>query len=320
MFELVNIEQKSPEWFEWRKQGVTATETAAIQGYEVADHFDSAEFKTPFKVWARKKGLLSEPDLSRVPAVQYGVANEDKARCWFEDETGLLADPACVTSTVYPGLQASLDGLTIEGIPVELKCPTEKRFDEMLQLQERSPLFEYYWHQLQTQMAVVGAPYGYLVFWRHDREPVCFTVYRNDHYVDPMTKAVEAFYLNHIKADCPPDKDPDRDVFVPEGNVAVLWEEDAREYRRLLEEENHLKRAKQVIRDRLGKHLGNHYAGEHSGLRITKVKRAGQPDIDQFCTDHNIPVEELDKYRSEQSTSLRVYLSSQSKSVARKSA
>tara|TARA_R110001583_G_scaffold191644_1_gene357237 strand:+ start:6328 stop:7290 length:963 start_codon:yes stop_codon:yes gene_type:complete len=320
MFELVNIEQRSPEWFEWRKQGVTATEAAAIQGYEVADHFDSAEFKTPFKVWARKMGLLSEPDLSRVPAVQYGVANEEKARCWFEDYTGELADPACVSSTVYRGLRASLDGLTIGGIPAELKCPTEKRFDEMVQLKERSPLFEFYWHQLQTQMAIVGAAHGYLVFWRHDREPVIFTVHRNDNYVDQMVKAVEQFYSNHILADCPPDKDPDRDVFVPEGNDAILWQNEAEEYRRLQEEENKAKEARQAIRERLGKRIGNHYAGEYGGLRITRVKTAGRPDINQLCADKNIPIEELDRYRSDMSTQLRVTLSSQQQTVTRKSA
>ncbi|WP_336107880.1 YqaJ viral recombinase family nuclease [Thalassospira sp. CH_XMU1420-2] len=320
MFELVNIEQRSPEWFEWRKQGVTATDVAAILGYEVADHFDSAEFKTPFKVWARKKGLLDEPDLSRVPAVQYGVANEERARCWFEDHTGKLADPGCVMSTVYPGLRASLDGLTIDGIPVELKCPTEKRFDEMLQLKERSPLFEYYWHQLQTQMAVLGATKGYLVFWRHDRDPVIFTVYRNDHYVDQMLSAVKNFYHNHILTDVPPEKDPDRDVFVPEGNDAVLWEKEAAEYRRLQEIEADAKEQRQAIRERLGKRIGNHYAGEFAGLRISKVRAAGRPDVNKFCEDHNIPVETLDAYRSEPSSQLRVTLSAQRQTVTRQSA
>lgn len=306
IFRFEPVVQRTDTWLEWRSKGVTATETAAIQGYEISDHFESAEFMTPWKVWARKNGLIDGPDLSNNPAVQYGIRHEEDARNWFENHTGESAFPACVSSIVYPGLRASLDGLTENEIPVEFKCPTAERFDEMLNLKERSPLFEYYWHQLQAQMAIVGAPRGILVFWRHDRTPVLFTVARNDSYVDRMTAAVKEFHTVNLIGGAEPAKDPDRDYFIPEGETAKRWETYAKEYAQLDEMCRAAKERISELREWFLLRTGNHYAGEYAGLRCRVTSRSGSLDAERLCAEEGIKPDVVEKYRKVTKPSVRI--------------
>jgi len=69
--------------------------------------------------------------LSRNPFVQRGIALEDQARQSFEDRHSTILLPLCVQSDEYPILRASLDGLSNEDEPVELKVPTDKTYKDV---------------------------------------------------------------------------------------------------------------------------------------------------------------------------------------------
>ena len=46
-YEFVKAEQRSPEWFALRADGITATEAAVIAGL--------SPYKTPYALWAEKR-------------------------------------------------------------------------------------------------------------------------------------------------------------------------------------------------------------------------------------------------------------------------
>ena len=70
---MIALEQRSPEWHDWRRQGVTASDAAVLLG------------ESPYKslpTWEEKLGLLKPQDLSGNPNVQRGVREDDAEAVW----------------------------------------------------------------------------------------------------------------------------------------------------------------------------------------------------------------------------------------------
>ena len=65
----VNLEQRSKEWRDWRRCGVTASDAAVILPKRVGQ----SPYKSRWQLWAEKSGVLKEPDLSSNPHVQRGI-------------------------------------------------------------------------------------------------------------------------------------------------------------------------------------------------------------------------------------------------------
>lgn len=116
---IVDLKQRTPAWHAWRNAGITASEALVLMG---------SPYKTPWRLWAEKRGLVLPEDLSGNPHVQRGIGQEPIARRRFEDRHGVLLLPICAESTEESILRASFDGLTDDGYPVELEAPTEAKF------------------------------------------------------------------------------------------------------------------------------------------------------------------------------------------------
>lgn len=84
---LVNQNQGSASWLQWRNAGVTASDMPIIMGL--------SPYKTVFQLWLEKTGRANPPDLSGNPHVQRGHALEDVARQVAEDHLGEIILPAC---------------------------------------------------------------------------------------------------------------------------------------------------------------------------------------------------------------------------------
>ena len=131
----VNLEQRSKEWSDWRRCGVTASDAAVLLGKKSGQ----SPYKSRWQLWAEKSGFLKEPDLSSNPHAQRGIEDEDDARIRMEEALGdapLL--PVCGEWEQNPRLRASFDGITKDGIPVELKAPCEKVYQEVKALKDQS--------------------------------------------------------------------------------------------------------------------------------------------------------------------------------------
>jgi putative phage-type endonuclease len=69
---VIDLSQRTPEWLAWRAAGVSASDVPTLLGV--------SPYKTPWRLWAEKTGLLLPQDLSGNPFVQRGIALEDEAR------------------------------------------------------------------------------------------------------------------------------------------------------------------------------------------------------------------------------------------------
>lgn len=144
-YEFVKAEQRSPEWFALRKEGITATEAAVIAGL--------SPYKTPFQLYAEKIGKW-EPEPVGAAAIR-GILLENTVAEFYEMETGreLRRSNGIVRLKELPWVMASLDRTIVgeDGL-VEIKTSTSPRWS----LYPVPPEVE---AQVQWQMFVTGAPW-----------------------------------------------------------------------------------------------------------------------------------------------------------------
>jgi len=293
-FHIVDLKQGTQEWLEWRKTGITASEIAAILGL--------SPYKTPWQVWAEKTGLIPPGDLSKNPFVAAGVALEDTARQLFEQRHNDILLPFCVKSVEHPFLKASLDGLSQNNEPVELKVPSESTWEKVNTDGENSEAYQLYYPQVQHQMLVTGASRGWLVFYRDGalRE---FCIEPDPAMQDVIVKTASAFWQSIVDEN-EPAKDPERDVFHPNDDERAQWEPAAESWLecsaelKSLEQRGKEVKAEQTRQLDIMKSLMGHFMhAEASGLKVTRFPVRGTVDYDRLMADKGISPEELETYR-----------------------
>jgi len=146
-YEFINAPQRSPEWFEIRKSGITATGITAING--------TSPYKTAYRLWAELTGQVEEQQVGA--AAQRGQLLEQAVADFYTLETGakLRKSNGIVRLKEHPWAMASLDR-TIVGDPeglVEIKTSTSSRWALF-------PAPPEYVDQVQWQMFVTGAKYA----------------------------------------------------------------------------------------------------------------------------------------------------------------
>lgn len=216
-YKVVELEQGSQEWLDWRRNGITATESAVIMGI--------SPYKGAYTLYCEKIGLEVPEDLSNNYFVKRGNALEDEVRQIFESNHNTLALPVCVESTINPYLRASLDGLSIEGEVVELKTCCSKVFNSVKDLGVKSPTVQVYNIQVQHQMMIVGANKGYLCFLCPDLEDdnnyLELEIARDEELQAKIVLACEEFYQRIIDKN-PPEKIGKERVYTPENDEEFL--------------------------------------------------------------------------------------------------
>ena len=123
--------QRSAEWYAQRKGRITASEVASV--------LDIKPFATysAYGGHPRQEALLrkAHPDDPRYQfhgnaATQHGQDNEDVAIKKYEAATGSKTlEFGFIIHETIPWLGASPDGITTEGVLLEVKCPMSRRFE-----------------------------------------------------------------------------------------------------------------------------------------------------------------------------------------------
>lgn len=192
----LTVAPRSEEWHAIRAESWTASQAAMLVARENAEllaecaakkgitldiapllavGLDTFYENTPWKVWAEKTGLI--PRFQGNADTERGVRNEERVLQYFETESMLMAErEVTATSSAHPWLLASFDAMVPSssdpavvapyGFPVEAKCPA---FQSRLKLWDAKKSgmailgLPYYWCQVQHQILVAEAPYGYFV-------------------------------------------------------------------------------------------------------------------------------------------------------------
>lgn len=305
---VLDLTQRGEDWQKWRQGGVTATDAIILVG--------RSPYKTFWRLWAEKTGYAIPEDLSNNPHVIRGLRLEDTARMALEKKLGDILLPVCVESDANPTLRASLDGLTSAGEPTELKCPSETTWNDVVQHGERSEAYKLYYPQVQHQICVTGSAKGWLAFY-FDGQLKVFEVVRDNGMIQEIEAQADIFW-NYVQSRKEPQKDPERDIFLPKGDVAESWMYAAQEYRFYETEIQAMAARLEELREKqassvaaLKSLMGDYKHADFCGVKLTKYAVPGRVDLKKFL-EHNpgkVSAEEIEKFRSARETRCRVSLS-----------
>lgn len=280
---IVNVQQGSSDWLEWRRQGVTASEAVVIAGRN--------PYKTMWRLWAEKVGYALSIDISNNPHVRRGKEFEDAVRQCMEALLNDVLLPVCVEASHDPMVRASLDGLTANGEPVEMKCPSEPVWQDVLAKGELSEAYQMYSVQVQYQMLATGAKHGFLVFW-FDGQIKVFRIDVDMKFLSGLYRRCQEFNDLVLKRQEPP-KNPLRDVFLPKGDEeAKRWIYHAEHYRNaaaairdLKERIKGLEELQASSLNELKAMMGPFMQAEYGGLLVTRYMQAGRIDYERLIKD-----------------------------------
>ena len=299
----VRLQQKSLEWKRWRVDGITATDTPVILGLNPD--------KTPWRLWAEKVQFLRIPDLSYVPAIQWGVAHEDVARSIYEQRFNEILLPFCATYDANPIFRASFDGIDSNGMPVEIKCPGKNTIKDVRQNKRESAAFKLYYGQVQHQIMVAESDKARLIFLDPEvNDIIGFEIARDDAFIERILKEGAVFF-ECVRTRKAPHRDPQRDMFIPQTpNDIQRWmiaaghlvATDAKIQEKKLEMaalEECLKQYKNDVMAIMG---DNEFVADYGGIAVRKSIVSGKVDYKQMVTDllgHEPTEAELKKYQKE---------------------
>ena len=176
---LLSLEQGSPEWIEWRKTVITATDSAVILG--------ESPYKTAYCLYMQKKGLYAPDEIN--DRMLKGQLLESEARMCYEMEVAQLMNPAVVVHDDLNFLAASLDGLSEDMTrAVEIKCPGKKTHS----IAKKGKIPDIYIWQLQHQMLVTGLPF--IDYFSYDGQGVVVRLDRDEEKISRIKAAAISFY------------------------------------------------------------------------------------------------------------------------------
>ena len=130
------VEQKSKEWYEYRTNRITASNLASLfnKGYNnrkscLKNYVENIQSFTPNA------------------ACNFGIKYEDVACNMYEQIKNVkVHEFGCLPHPKYDYLAASPDGITDDGVMLEIKCPYSRHITGI------PPI--YYWYQMQLQLEV----------------------------------------------------------------------------------------------------------------------------------------------------------------------
>ena len=302
---VVDVSQRSTAWRHWRSQGVSASEAAIVM--------NRSPYKSYWRLWAEKIGLVLEASLDNNPLIRAGIQQEPEALQRFEDKHDLMLLPLCGESEQYPLMRASFDGLSDANEPVEIKCPHETTFLDVLLNREASAAYQLYWCQVQQQLLVSEAQRGFLFFY-HQGQDIEFEIQRDEIFLTQLVDKAMDFW-SAVKSKKEPQKDPERDLYLPQGESERQWQQLAATYRQraltildIKSQLNQLEDEQSRIEDSLVTLMGDYVAAEHSGLRISRFQSQGAIDYKAAlqALQPDVQAAALEVYRKPSATRVRV--------------
>lgn len=281
-YRIINLNQNSPEWHEFRKRHIGASDIASIMGV--------SPYKTCYELYLEKTSLFID-ESAPSSAMMEGQKREPEIRQWFEQETGIALMPQVIESVEFPWLSASLDGISLDGdVFVEIKFNNYENHH----LAGGGKLIEHHMLQMQHQFGVLGHEAkrkGYYVS-HHKGENIIVEVKADERIWDEIVEKGKEFW-EMVQHKTPP-KLTDRDF--PLINDKELYDDSVRftqnlEVIKKLEKENEEIKKKYI--DRVGRPAR---IGE---LTLSKVEKRGNVQYESIPALQGV---DLEPYRKSPTT------------------
>ena len=178
-FKIIELEQGTQQWLNWRHSGIGASDASTIMGEN--------RFKSPDELLHEKKHKI---DTKPNEKMRKGTALEPKARSLYQKNTKKVVQPICIQSNSYSWIIASLDGISNDYKSlVEIKCG-----ESAYRQAARGIVPDYYFGQLQHQLMVTGLNLlDYWCYWPGEKG-ILIKVKRDNSYIKRLFKQEEKFY------------------------------------------------------------------------------------------------------------------------------
>jgi putative phage-type endonuclease len=275
--------QNTPEWLEFRKDKIGASEAAIIMGV--------SPWSTPYQLWCEKMGISDPKELSA--AMQRGHDLEQKARDFFEQESRIPIYPKVVLHPALDWMMASIDGISADlQTVVEIKCPGSADHS----LAKKGEIPAKYIPQLQHQMAVCQVNHMFYLSF-DGTEGIIIPVERDDSYILKLVDAEMAFWdcMNTFRAPelCDRDYVQREDYLWVE--TAMEWSEIRNKIQQLQEREDELRSLLSDMSD------GKNCSG--GGVKVSRIVRKGNIDYSSIPEIKNVC---LEVYRKPNTTFIKI--------------
>ncbi len=181
----IHLQQGTPEWLAWRRQGIGASDAPTIMG---ENPWKSADDLLQEKC----SGETSTPNA----AMARGNALEPEARKRYETKVGVAFTPACLQSVKQEWLRASVDGVAANGTAVvEIKCG-ESVYRKVA---TSGDVPGYYYGQLQHILAVIPLESIDFYCYLPGRPELHLKVARNERYIGRLLETEYLFWQKLLK-------------------------------------------------------------------------------------------------------------------------
>jgi len=310
---VINVKQRTDAWLRWRKTGLSASDASTI--------LEVNPYKTPWRLWGEKTGRVLPNDVSRVPSVINGVLLEDRGRQTAEI---LLGDdclfPVCGQSDQNPLVLSSFDGTTELDIPVEIKCPAESTYAEVVNLGRSSPSYALHYPQLQQQIYVADVDHGWLLFYNplDNGDHRIFKVMRDDDLIEILLSKIETFW-DYVENDKQYPMNPKLDIYVPTDDQTEEWIYQADKYRLFNQQIKKYEENIKLQKQKRNKHqkelqnmMGDFCKAEFAGVALTRFNQQGKINYSKLIAENlDVSDETLEQYRGDDSERCRVTVTNQ---------
>jgi len=139
---IPQFEQRSQEWYDLRKGMITASDIATV----TSDN----PYQKPITVLRKKCGL--DDKFTGNKFTEWGIKYEQIANMIYEkDYNTTVIEFGLIQHPYISFLGASPDGITADGIMLEIKCPYVRELKPEI---EHEGVPHYYWIQVQIQLEV----------------------------------------------------------------------------------------------------------------------------------------------------------------------
>lgn len=180
-YSIINLEQDSQEWKEWRHDGISSTDAPIIMGENPYKNIDQLLQK---KISPQKKEYINY-------RMRRGLLLEPEARRLYNQSNNADVKPVCLQSNTYPWLKASLDGLSDDKKTVaEFKCG-EATY-KWVNKHKKVPT--HYYGQLQHILAITGLPEMDFFCYQPMKPNVLLEVKRDENYIKKLIEKEEWFW------------------------------------------------------------------------------------------------------------------------------
>lgn len=260
------MQQGSEQWLEWRRNGIGASEVAAILGV--------CKYSTPYQVWREKTGRGRS--FAGNFATQKGTELEGAARARYELFNMEDMPPAIAVHPKYEICRASLDGIRADGkLILEIKCPGRESHETAC----ANLVPDHYIPQCQFQLAVTGADeLHYFSYYDKDQTSALVVVKPDLDYQAMLVAKALNFWKEHIVSDIAPSL-TEMDVKIVDDPEVVSICAKLIDQRDLLSKEKLDEMKRQVIQ------LGGHSKVRCGRVLVTCYKAAeGKPVLRMTIT------------------------------------